>query len=172
MYPERSNLDDILSQKSRMGLRSYMNTPLYNQIIDEKVISAVEDVTFIFGHTHKLFQECMNIKNYPSWVKIYNTGGWIVESTKPEPKHGGAIVLIDENLDSALLRMYNENEDPDGYIVKVEDARHPGTESTVFCAEIDKLVVANQDPWKSFSDSVAKAVSIRAQNLYTRIYDK
>ncbi len=105
-------------------------------------------------------------------MKTYNTGGWLVESTKPEPKYGGAIVLIDENLDSVSLRMYNENENPDEYIVKVKDAKHPGTKSTVFHNAIDNLVVANQDPWKSFSDSVSKAVSIRAQNLYARIYDK
>ncbi len=172
MYPERNNLDDLLGEKSEKGLRSYMNTPLHNQIIDEKMMSAVEDVTFIFGHTHKPFQECMNIKNYPSWVKIYNTGGWVVESIKPEPKHGGAIILIDENLDSASLRMFNENKDSDGYIVKVEDARHPGTKPTKFYEEIVKSVVVDKYPWKSFSDSVAKAVNIRAQNLSTRIYEK
>ncbi len=172
MYPERNNLDDVLGEKTERGLRTYLNTPLYNQIIDEKAMYAIEDVTYIFGHTHKPFQECMNLKNYPGWVKVYNTGGWVVESIKPEPKHGGAIILIDENLDSVSLRMFNENEDPDGYIVKVEDAKHPGTKSTEFYEKIVQYVDADKDPWKSFSDSVAKAVNIRAQNLSTRIYEK
>jgi len=114
----------------------------------------------------------MNIKNYPSWVKVYNTGGWVVESTKPEPKHGGAIILVDENLDSASLRMYNENEDQDEYVVKVEDARHPGTRPTEFYEQIVKCVKPDKDPWKSFSNSVAKAVNVRSQNLSARIYEK
>ncbi len=172
MYPERNNLDDVLSEKSEKGLRSYMNTPLYNQIINENSDKVPEEVTFVFGHTHKPLQRSMNLKSYPSWVNVYNTGGWVVESTKPEPKHGGAIILVDEDLNSVSLRMYNENEEPDKYIVKVEDARHPGTIPTEFYEKIVQCVDADKDPWKGFSDSVAKAVNIRAQNLSARIYEK
>ena len=67
-----------------------------------------EEVTLVFGHTHKPFQKDMkDFTGYPRWVNVYNTGGWVVETVFPEPVHGAAVVLVDEELNATSLRMYN-----------------------------------------------------------------
>ena len=146
-----------------------MNGPLKHQILLERKENMPRDVTFIFGHTHKPFQEDMNFKGYPEWVDVYNTGGWIVESVEPQPVHGGAVVLVDEDLNTVSIRMYNENEDPSKYAVKVEEATHVSEEENPFYHQIADLVKAGQDPWKTFSAVAARTVRIRAQNLRARI---
>ena len=79
------------------------------------------------------------------------------------------MILIDENLETTSLRMYNESADPDGYAVKVQEASHPGDPPGAFHQRIAGLVDENPEPWQSFSGAVARAISVRAQNLRTRI---
>lgn len=169
---ERSHTDSPLSVDAEKGLWAYVNGPLRKQILVETEGSMPSHVTFIFGHTHKPFEEDMNFKEYPQWVNVYNTGGWVVETVKPEPLHGGAIVLIDEDLNATSLRMYTESDTTEGYVVKVEEAIHPGEDFNPLHERIRELVKPSEDPWMSFSTSAARAVSVRAQNLRARINEK
>ena len=168
---ERTRADRCLSQEAEKGLWTYVNVPLRQQIFSERE-DMPPDVTFVFGHTHKPFQEDMNFQGYPQWVNVYNTGGWVVETVQAEPLHGGAIVLVDENLDAISLRMYNESDNIQGYSVRVEQARHPGDPNNPLYDHICKLVKAQADPWEQFLIAVARAVSVRAQNLRARINEK
>lgn len=169
---ERTQTDSPLSQDAEKGLWAYMCGPLREQIDIELKGNMPSDVTFVFGHTHKPFQEDINFKGYPQWVNVYNTGGWVVETVKAEPLHGGAIVLVDENLDATSLRMYNELENIQGYSVRADQAKHPGDPDNPLYSHICKLVEKRADLWKSFLDTVARAVSVRAQNLRARINEK
>lgn len=174
---ERKQSDKILSDDANKGLFSYMNGPLKEQILNELVkirnITAMPaDVTFVFGHTHKPFEQDMNFKEIPNWTNVYNTGGWVVESEEPQPLHGGALVLIDENLNAASLRMYNESGDANKYIVTVNESIHPGEQNNLFHKRVTGLVDPSATPWKELSAAVARAVSVRAQNLKTRIHEK
>ncbi len=169
---ERHRTDSVLSQDAEKGLWAYMNGPLRRQILTELKGNMPSDVTFVFGHTHKPFQEDMNFKCYPQWVNVYNTGGWVVETVTPAPLHGGAVVLVDENLDATSLRLYNESDAPNGYVVKVQEAIHPGEDNNPFHKRIVGLVDPLADPWKSFSAAVARAASVREQNLRARINEK
>ena len=166
---ERTQTDRILSKDTEKGLRDYMNGSLREQILIERKGNVPNDVTFFFGHTHKPFQEDMNFKGYPKWVNVYNTGGWVVESVEPQPRRGGAVVLVDEDLNTVSLRMYNEDADPSKYTVRVEKATHAGEKENPFYRRISGLVDPSKEPWKSFSITVARSVYIRAQNLRTRI---
>ena len=166
---ERTQTDRILSKDTEKGLRDYMNGSLREQILIERKGNVPNDVTFFFGHTHKPFQEDMNFKGYPKWVNVYNTGGWVVESVEPQPRRGGAVALVDEDLNTVSLRMYNENADPTKYTVRVEEATHAGEKDNPLYRRISGLVDPSKEPWKSFSTTVARSVYIRAQNLRTRI---
>ena len=104
MKRERKLTERSLSQEAEKGLWNYMNGPLKEQVLEENKGNMPREVTFVFGHTHKPFQEDMNFKPYPQWVNVYNTGGWVVETTEPEPLHGAAIVLVDEQLNAVSLR--------------------------------------------------------------------
>jgi len=86
---ERKFTERPLSPDAEKGLWSYVNGPLKKQILSERGGNMPREVTLVFGHTHKPFQEDMNFKAYPEWVNVYNTGGWVVETVDPEPLHGG-----------------------------------------------------------------------------------
>lgn len=166
---ERKHTARSLSEDAEKGLWQYMNGPLRKQILGERKGNMPADVTFIFGHTHKPFQEDMNFKGFPKWVNVYNTGGWVVESVDPEPIHGGAIVLIDTDLNTTSVRMYNEAVSPADYVVKVEQARHTGEPDNPFYTRILEMIDPGKEPWKTFSEIVARTVRIRAQHLRARI---
>ena len=85
-----------------------MGGPLWEQIQIERKRDTPDDVTLVFAHTHKPFQEDNNFKGYPQSVHVYNSGGWIVDTVEREPLHGGVIILIDEELNTTSVRMYKE----------------------------------------------------------------
>ncbi len=166
---ERTRTDSPLTEEAEKGLWAYVEGPLREQILLERDDEMPGEVSVVFGHTHKPFQEPLNFKGYPQWVGCYNTGGWIVESTRPEPIHGGAVVLVDEHLNLTFLRMYNEASSIAEYQVQVEQARHPGDRPNAFHSRIDKLVSAHRADFEDFSNTVARAVNVRAQNLRARM---
>ena len=172
MGMEKTITDRLLSEGSEKGLWSYMEKPLMNQILGELDKDMLNDVTFVFGHTHKPFQDYMNFKGYPHWVNVYNTGGWIVESVEPTPIRGGAVILVDEDLNTISLRMYNEDADQSNYSVKVEDATHTNAKKNPLFEKINKLVNPAGPPWRTFSDIAAITVRKRAQNFRARINQK
>jgi hypothetical protein len=138
---------------------------------DENLMAQdVERFTFVFGHTHKPFSVMYNFRSFPQWVPVYNSGGWVVDSVDRQKLHGGAVILIDENLETTSLQMYNESEVLDDYKVKVESAAHAGDPPGLFHQKIEGLVNNAISPWKDFSRAVARGISVRAQNLKTRIY--
>jgi hypothetical protein len=181
---ERNQPEQVLSQDAEQGLYGYMDGlpnqrdsqgipigPLTHQMADENLAAGrLDQVTFVFGHTHKPFQDLRNFRSFPGWAKVYNSGGWVVDTVERQPRHGGAVILIDENFESTSLRMYNESDDPGRYEVTVEEACHPGDPPGVFYHRIWGMVDSSASPWKDFSSEVARAISVRAQNLKTRIY--
>lgn len=170
---ERTQDDQPLSQDAENSLSYYMNFPLQMQIdkeCTERHFYFPAEVTFIFGHTHKPFETIRNFNAYSEkGVPIYNTGGWVVETVDPAPLHGGAVLLLNENLDCTSLRLYNEADDPQAYQVGVKEVLPPGRASSDFFLGLQGLVQADQIPWSRFSQTVADEVSLRAQKLKERI---
>ena len=166
---ERPQTAKELSGDAETGLRAYMQCPLREQILIENDRNMPADVTFVLGHTHKPFQKKKNFKGYPQSVNVYNTGGWVVDTVDRRSLHGGAVILMDEDLNATSLRMYNESDNPAEYSVGVEQATHAGEEEKPFHHRILELVHPSEAPWRTFSETVARAVRIRAQNLRARI---
>lgn len=172
---ERKKVDRLLSPDAEKGLWWYVNGPLRHQIDNEckeKGLPVPQDVTLVFGHTHKPFQEDMNFKEYAGWVDVYNTGGWVVETTDPQPLHGGGMVLVDEEMNAVSVRMYNESVDTAAYIARVEEASHAAEKHSPLFNHIEGLVNPGVNPWKLFSESVVRAVRVREQNLRARIVER
>jgi UDP-2,3-diacylglucosamine pyrophosphatase LpxH len=169
---ERHRTDQVLSAEAEKGLWAYMNGPLRQQLLTERKGQMPSDVTLVFGHTHKPFQADLNFRGFPQWVNVYNTGGWVVETIQPEPLHGGAVVFVDEHLDAVSLRVYNESHDAAGYTVKIEQAMHPGEPHHPLYTRLSGLVDPAREPWKRLSEALARAVSVRAQNLRARINER
>ena len=114
----------------------------------------------------------MNIKEYRQWVNVYNTGGWVVEKDIPQTIHGGAVVLLDDDLNAVNLRMYNEQEKGGIYSVGIGEATHTGERNNPLYDRLTKLVDPAKGPWKSFSTAVGYAVNVRKEHLRARINEK
>jgi hypothetical protein len=154
-----------LSDDARTGLKSFLEQFLLRQIQTDNNGVVPSDLTFIFGHTHKPFEETRAYAGYGGGVKLFNSGGWVVDSTEPDPIHGGAVILVDDDLNSASLRMYNESAD-DGqaplppYISEALD--NPLVRRL-------KPLVCNPEPWGAFSRAVFAQVPLQRQNLEWKI---
>ncbi len=166
---ERNKPAQLLSPDAQQGLQSYMEGPLLEQIRVENKQSIPSDITFIFGHTHKPFSQDMSFTGYPRWMKVYNSGGWVVDTVQREPIYGAAVILIDETLQAISLRLYNQATSAGGYAVRVEESTHEGVASSPFYNRISALVKPSSEPWESFSATVAEAVDLHAWVLQTKI---
>lgn len=166
---ERGDVGQALSPDGRKGLREYLEGPLRRQILLERRETMPRDITFVFGHTHKPFQEDDHFRGYPEWTSVYNSGGWVVDTTTVARVHGGAVVLVDDDLHVASLRMYNEADAPPSYSVVVEAASHDGAAPNPLYRRLQTMIDAARNPWKSFSETVAAERVVYAKNLETKI---
>ncbi|MCX5888638.1 MAG: hypothetical protein NTY36_04210 [Deltaproteobacteria bacterium] len=168
---ERTQTSKLLSLDAEQGLLDYVDGPLKMQIQKEwekrQHLYFPDEITIVFGHTHKPFEEPRTFPNLGNGVPVYNTGGWVVETPEPASLHGGAVVLLNENLDVASLRMYNEADGP--VKVAVHEQPLPGQPNSGFFDYISKLVQPDQPPWTKFSQTVAGELGIRRENLKKKI---
>src|SRR5262249_12266084 len=156
----RNQTSELLDDESRKGLTRYLEGPIRAQLLAE-LGRVPEDVTFVYGHTHKPFARVMSFAGYPSWVKVYNLGAWVVDTEETPPVAGGAVVLVDEALDVVSLRMYNEADDVSQYAVKLETL----DETTAFYHQLRNAVDPHSGPWQKFSRVVSRTLDERGEAL-------
>ncbi|HEX8847573.1 MAG TPA: metallophosphoesterase [Pyrinomonadaceae bacterium] len=166
---ERNHPETLLSEDCVKGLKDYLEGPVMRQIQIERDRDIPPRLGFVFGHTHKPFEKDMDFRGYRPGVNVYNSGGWVVDTLNCQPLHGGAVILADENLNLASLRMYNEAEEPSGYSVKVAQASHERAVKNPFYERLAELIDPANDPWKTFSTVVSGAIPMRVENLKIKI---
>jgi len=165
---ERSLKDMPLGQQTEKGMAQYLMA-VRNQIINERQGAPLpSEMAFVFGHTHKPFLEEFNIEGFRMPVAVYNTGGWVVDKVKREDVFGGAVLLMDENLDACLLEMYREYDGPESHPVGVRHM-HEDTVLSPFYKKITNLVHSDEKPWLQFSNIAHLDVKNRADRLDVRL---
>ena len=118
---ERGTPSVALTAAGQAGLRDYLEGPVRAQLRHE-LGSVPDEVTFVYGHTHKPFIDRWSVPGFPSPVHIANTGGWVVDTTAPAPVQAGVAVLVNENLDAASLQFYRQS--PDRLRFRSSSCRH------------------------------------------------
>jgi len=161
--------DTALSADAAAGLKHYLEKYVLAEIKRGNHDSVPADVTFIFGHTHKPFQGTQRFQGYKEPVKVLNSGGWVVDTTQASKIHGGAIVFVDDELNAASIRMYNESDSPEWPAVHVDAAV---TEGNSLFEWLSELIKPDEEPWKSFSQAASQAVSDHRKNLLFNISRK
>ena len=165
---ERSMKDMPLGEQTEKGMAQYLMA-VRNQIIDERQGAPLPpELAFVFGHTHKPFLEESYIEGFKRPVAVYNTGGWVVDKVKREEVFGGAVLLMDENLDACLLEMYREYDEPDRCRVGVRHL-HECTTQSPFYKRINNLVHPGEEPWLQFSNIAHLDVKTKAERLDVRL---
>lgn len=135
-------------------LLTYIQGPLINQLKEDlpTQLKIPEDITFIFGHTHKPCEEILKTDNS---IKIYNSGGWVIENRGANTDKGAAIVLLDEELNTTSIRIYNECDDNEVHFEKarvfVSDALNCDDVNNSFHIKIQNAVKQNYSLWSKFT---------------------
>ena len=84
--------------------------------------------------------------------------------------HSGAMVLVDEKLNTAAIRMYNE-QNPSGDVTPpfVEEAAREFRPNNPIVKTLTKWLKPQAAPWSNLTDHIGKAVRIRRAHLERRI---
>ncbi len=160
---ERRSTKAVLSAGARRGLRQYVEGPLRNQLATECNGDPPSEVTFAFGHTHKPFVEVLDAPRFPTPLTVMNTGGWVVDGLRPEPLHGAAAILVDENLDPVMVRFYTQHTKTSDYRTSI--LTRPDAPESEFARRMRAVVERDQGPWSDFSAIAADLVVERNQEL-------
>jgi 3',5'-cyclic AMP phosphodiesterase CpdA len=157
---ERGTPGETLSAKSESGLRLYLEGPVRRQI-EEDLGGVGEDFGFIFGHTHKPFVVDRQLAGYPSSVRIFNTGGWVVDTATPASTQGAVAILVDDELNTASLQLYRQESGGGTEPVRVLAPADPGDNSLhdMLAAEIDPA----SDVWREVTEAAGKLIPERHQ---------
>lgn len=158
---ERNEPDVVLTPDATLGLKVFMETFVMNQLHHELQGNIPTNISFVFGHTHKPFQQLMNYTGYAAPVKVYNSGGWVVDTMKPQPLHGGSILLVDEHMDVIVLQMYKEGK----HNVTLEELKDVNEKSCEFFQRINKLIDMNKEPWSGFASIAEREIALRYKYL-------
>ena len=158
---ERNEPDVVLTPDATAGLKDFMETFVMNQLRHELNGYIPPNVSFIFGHTHKPFQQIENFDGYSSPVKLYNSGGWVVDTMQQQPLHGGSVILVDEHMDVIVLQMYKEGK----LKVTLEELKGVNEKSCEFYERVNRIINTQQEPWSGFATIVAEEVALRYKYL-------
>ena len=161
---ERHHPTNALSANAQKGLQAYLEGPLLAQLSGE--LDTVPPTTLVFGHTHKPFETTLNAKGFGAPVNLANTGGWVVDTIEANPLQGAAAVLVDEDLQVASVRLYDQQTDASAYRVRVAPVTDP---DAPLVKRLKGLVQPDGGCWRALSEAVAVAVPERHRALATII---
>jgi hypothetical protein len=125
-----------------------------------------ENVTVVFGHTHKPFEQLMKFDDLSQhYVSVYNSGGSVVDRSQSQPFYGGAVIMLDEDLNAVSLRMYNEAPQAKDFAVSVAAVDNTPSCTSRLLTKICSLIKPQSSPWSDFSQTAAEAVALHTRKL-------
>lgn len=156
---ERSTPDAALSAAGQTGLRDYLEGPVRNQLRQEWG-EVPENLSFVYGHTHKPFVTQQTLAGFPAPVDIVNTGGWVVDTSDPNVYQAGVAVLVSDDLDTASLQFYRQSPGAAPSPVRLLDPPE-GVEPSPWQKELASRIDPAREPWSSLAESAAELVAQR-----------
>jgi len=156
---QRDGYRNVLSPDTISSLLWYLANPVAQQFKTE-CDKVPDEISFIFGHTHKPFQDQIMAPPYRTLSRIYNTGGWVLDEPTLMPCQGAAAVLVDDDLNVASLRLFDDV--TNDKIPPVRAAGIGGYDDTVNPllkkANAAVSASANAKAWSKFSEATRKAI--------------
>jgi UDP-2,3-diacylglucosamine pyrophosphatase LpxH len=153
-----------LSESGRSGLISYLSGPVARQMRDERW--APKEVAFIFGHTHKPFIEVDASKGLPGPGTVINTGGWVVDAIEPEEHKGASVILIDTDLNIAIVRCFGQGAGA-GHQVTIEGP--PDDAENALVKQVSERISAAEGVWRTLAEATTATETQRRDQLRARL---
>ena len=154
---ERSQ-NGILTTVSLQGLKKYLEIFVRNQLNAELHNIIPKHVSFLFGHTHKPFEQDMTFQGYENSVQVYNSGGWVVDTTQTMPFHGGSVLFVNDELETVSLNMYKEGLFTPSF--QVSGHRQHWDKNSLY-EWLIKEINLKEDVWRKFEEEAQKQVELR-----------
>ncbi|MCC7297555.1 MAG: metallophosphoesterase [Bacteroidia bacterium] len=156
------NQNGVLTPDTQLGLKKYLEVFIKNQLDFELNGAIPTKVSFLFGHTHKPFEQDIEFSEYEGMVKVFNSGGWVVDTLEPMPFHGGSVLLVDESLDTVALQMYKEGK----YKPSLEvSGFNQHMDYNALYDWLNKALDFDAEPWTEFGRVTEKEVKLRYKYL-------
>ncbi len=160
---ERYSQIEYLSASSLEGLNWYVREPVKRQMLDE-LTALPKNMTFVFGHTHKPFEDEIAVDGFELPVATCNTGGWMLDAPRLDGKEGASLVLVDDQLNTISIRMFQ---------TRMDGAFQPGVARLIsqhdasadeFMDQVNHALHQTQSLWDNLAEVAGKAYQFR-QNL-------
>jgi UDP-2,3-diacylglucosamine pyrophosphatase LpxH len=149
------------------GVINYLKGPLATEVARE--LSARNhpfptEQIFIYGHTHHPLAEEVALPELGSRVRVYNTGGWVVDTPEARPATGGAMLLVDDSLDTVLVQLCAQTTEPHRSPVMVLRAGDEAAAGPLM-AHVRALVDRPEGPWRAAASACGNAILRRRAEL-------
>ena len=155
---------DALTPGGREGLAWYLGGPGRGQI-DAELKHLPRDLAFVFGHTHKPFEARLSAPGLPAPARVYNTGGWTLNGPRLDNAEGAAMVLIDDDLNTASVRLFNTPRNGEVAPAHVEMLSNGSPGEQHFLREIQDWLDGSEREWRDLAETVCAAYEQRQAML-------
>lgn len=153
----------VLSRAADRGLDHYLAGPLALQLAEQAEVP--RHATFVFGHTHKPFQDLRNTKGPLGRVAVHNTGGWVSESLVPQPTQGGQVVVVSEDGAVVSVELFRQAADGGAGSVRVRPPLVPDAAHRALHAELEARVHADRARFDALSHEIGRMLVQRRREL-------
>jgi hypothetical protein len=170
---DRDGYATVMSPESIADLRWYLGGPTLTQFraTFSKIGSqntgdpAEYDLSFVFGHTHKPFQDQLDIEGHVRPVAVYNTGGWVMDQPTMTPAQGAAAIFIDDELNVASLRLFDDPLNGECIPVQARGTGGMRDRDNPLLASMTAAIAATSADWDAFSACARDALELHASVL-------
>jgi UDP-2,3-diacylglucosamine pyrophosphatase LpxH len=153
-----------LTAGGRAGLQWYLEQPVLQQLKAERP-GFDGDVTFVLGHTHRPFSMRVRAEGYRSPVRVYNTGGWTLNGPRLDNAEGAALVLIDEELNTASLRLFSTPRNGTVPAARIEMLTCGQADEAAFRGRLESSLEKTHEHWERLRTVVRDAYFERQRHL-------
>jgi len=153
-----------LTRSGLDGLNWYLEGPVLRQIAQEKP-NFEGDVTFVMGHTHRPFSMRVKAAGYDTPVRVHNSGGWTLNGPRLDNAEGACVILIDDALNTAALRLFSTPKNGTMDAVHIEVLSNDNDSEHAFAKQLRTALTQTKDQWAALSDAARLAYFARQRLL-------
>ena len=163
---QRASYAQTMSAADVADLRWYIGSPVRRQLRRAGILHPEKlDLGFLFGHTHKPFEDVLPVAGFERPVTVFNTGGWVMDQPTMAATQGASIVLLDEDLNMAALRLFNDPVNGRMAPVRALGAGDFSDAGNPMLAALAEALQQTAPAWQQFSGCVQQALEQRARAL-------
>jgi hypothetical protein len=167
---QRDSYLQVMPADAVADLRWYLSGPVQRQLAQAGLAEATSalELSFVFGHTHKPFQDELPVPGFALPVSVFNTGGWVMDQPTMAATQGAAAVFIDADLNVASLRLFNDAVNGTAAPVQARGVGGFRDRDNAMLDALNAALARTEAPWATFSECARQATELQA----TRLLDK